>query len=1149
MALRGGKSMAKLRTLLSNRWFWRFVGAIVGGLLLWFVGPLIAIASVRPLAWWPVRLIVALLPLILVTLFWWLARQRERKANAALVDALAPPAGATERGELETKLSEALGMLRTSRVGRGRAYVYQLPWYAIIGPSGAGKTTALLNAGLNFPTAVAGEYRALRGQPKTPNCDWWFTDEAVLIDTAGRYVTQEAGAADAEGWRSFLDLLKRHRPLQPLNGILVAIPAPDLADSKLMASHAEHVRARLAELGTAFGQDLPVYLLITKADLLPGFRETFARATDAEIAQVFGATAPGRGSDDQGVIVGLEGLTADVAGRVVDRMQNEAELPRRAEIAAFPGQLASLLRPITSLLGEFGQKSRFDKPARVRGVYFTSGTQTGNPVDRILLNAGVAATASAHGVGTGRSYFIKRLFSDVVFPERGLAGHDPAVEKRDRLIYRGGIAAAAAVLVLTIGIWSYGFVKNRRLIGGVHDVAAAYKATGASPDGSGPPDTELAALGVLGKARSDMADASDFGLGLGQGPRLTGEIQAIYGRDLKRRLAPMLASLAADRIQADMAAPNMLYDDLKSYLILGGQGPLDDGKALLAWVQPAWIARGGAADSQLQAGEVARHVQAMVDFAFAPVPIDATRVTSARDVIRAQPASVRVYGRIKSEAIAGGDKPWSAADHAGPQPGIFFAMSGAFAPGAGVPSLFTKTGYERSFLPALASGPKLLDEERWVVGDVGVEQNPTPAALSQLKADLQRLYFDEFLTRWRDYMAAMQPHPAATLADNIQRLRNAASPLTPITPLMHAMAEATDMTPSAGAAAAGSVLGALPGAKLLGAAVGGGGGDDPRQAAIRAFEPLRLFVGKPGAPGPLDAMIQSMGQLADKLNVVSVLPGGGGGQGAAASLEVRAAAAQLQQTGSGMPAPAGAWVQTIGGDAQVALGAARAGQMGTAIGANFGADCQTVLAKSFPIQPVAQMDLSLQDFGHFFSPQGAFETFVSQNLAGYIDTSKPDWEALPNASEVGLTPAKVLAFQAAHKVTQAFFAADPASPRFSYQIEPVALTAAKSVTVTIDGQTLKYDGKTPLPASFDWPGTGGASIAFDGDTPATPKTWTGPWASFRMMKAAAVRSTGSPTTGSGSLTLGASRFDFKVRALGAANPFVVDLFAKVSCPV
>ena len=99
-------------------------------------------------------------------------------------------------------------MLRIEQGSASRgAYLYQLPWYAIIGPSGAGKTTALLNSGLGFPTAVAGEYRALRGQPNTPNCDWWFTDEAVLIDTAGRYVTQDAGSPRTpRAGSSFLEL-------------------------------------------------------------------------------------------------------------------------------------------------------------------------------------------------------------------------------------------------------------------------------------------------------------------------------------------------------------------------------------------------------------------------------------------------------------------------------------------------------------------------------------------------------------------------------------------------------------------------------------------------------------------------------------------------------------------------------------------------------------------------------------------------------------------------------------------------------------------------------------------------------------------------------------------------------------------------------
>ena len=1060
------------------------------------------------------------------------------------MDALAPPPGAAERDELGGKLNDALKMLRTSRLGRRGAYVYQLPWYAIIGPSGAGKTTALLNSGLDFPTAVAGEYRALRGQPNTPNCDWWFTDEAVLIDTAGRYVTQEAGAKDAEGWRAFLDLLKVHRPLQPLNGIIVAIPAPDFTDPTKMADHAERLRARLREIGQGLGQDLPVYLLVTKADLLPGFREFFARNTDAESAQVFGSTAPGERSDDAGVLVGFDALVTRISGQMVARMQQEPELPRRAEIAAFPAQLASLRQAIATLLGQLGHSSRFEQPARVRGVYLASGTQTGNPVDRILLSAGLPATAPAHGVGSGRSYFLKRLFSDVIIPEQGLANQNAAATKRQRLVYRAGIAASVAALALCLVLWGVGYAKNRRLIAGVYDVAQAYTATGAT-SGTTTPDVELAALDVLGKAQSDISRASDFGLGLGQGGRLSGEIKAIYGRDLQRRLTPMLASLAGNRIQADMAQPATLYDDLKSYLILGGQGPIAEGHMLAAWVQPAWQAQNAGPDAQVLAADAARHTQALVDFAFKPVAIDGGRVEAARTVIRAQPAAVRVYGRLKSEALAGNDAIWSARDNAGPQPGVFFVEGGALAPGAGVPKLFTRSGYETVFLPALASGPKLLAEERWVVGDVAAQPSLGTGGLPQLKTDLTRLYFDEFLTRWRDYMGAIKPKPATTLQETIQHLRDGSGPLSPIPPLMRAIAAATDMTPGA----VGKVGAALPGASLLAAAGVGGppAGDDPRNAAIAAFAPLRLFVGKAGMPGPLDAVLTTMGQLADKLNMVAVLPGGGGATASQASLDVKAAIGQLEQSGATMPAPAGPWVQAVAGDATAALGGARLSQISGAIGANFGDACRQVLARSFPFQPT-QQEVALTDFAKFFSPQGTFANFVTQNLNGYVDTSKPQWEALPNAAEIHITPADVMSFQQAAAVTRAFFANDPSAPRLSYQIEPVALAGAKAVTLTIDGQTLKYDGKTPLPATFDWPGTGGATLSFTGDAPTDARTWPGQWAVFRVMKTAAVRSAGSPTTGTGSLTQGEARFDFKIRSFAGANPFVVDPFAKISCP-
>lgn len=1143
-----------MKKFFANPWLWRIVGALLIGLLIWFVGPLVAIGGWSPLAWWPVALGFAILPALGLLGYWLWARRRDARRNAALVEALAPPAAAGDADELTAKLRETLTMLRSTKLGKRGAYMYQLPWYAIIGPSGAGKTTALLNAGLNFPTAVAGEYKALRGQPKTPNCDWWFTDEAVLIDTAGRYVTQDVDAkADAEGWKSFLGLLKQHRPLQPLNGVIVAIPAPDFADARKMAGHADNVRARLAEIAQTLGQDLPIYVLVTKADLIAGFREYFARNSDAESDQVFGATAPGEGADNANVLKGFDALVSSISSRVVDRMQNEPELVRRAQVAAFPAQLASLRGPVADLLAALGQKSRFDTPARVRGIYFASGTQTGNPVDRILLTIGVPATASANAVGQGRSYFLKRFFSDLVIPEQGLAGRNADAERSQRRRYAAGLAAGVAGLVIALGLWTWGYFRNSALIADVYATTASYgQAAGQSQGGTATPEQDIAALDVLGKAKAQADAASDFGLGLGQGGRLSDEIGAIYGRDLQRRLTPILTGLAAERMSANASAPAQLYDDLKSYLILGGRGPTQADQ-LLAWVQSAWAARGGGDDG----GNIASHTAALLDGNFKPVAVDTARIEIARNFLRTQPASVRVYGRLKSKALEKGEPMWTARENAGPRPEAFFASSGAFAAGAGVPALFTRSGHDKIFMPILASGPALLEEERWVVGDTGAATSMDASQMASLKRDLERLYFDEFLNRWRTYFAAMQPRPVASLSDNVQRLRDASGPLSPIAPLLRAAAQATDMTPAKGAK-----LPALPGGALGGQLLAASGmtatGDDPRRMVVAEFLPLRLFVGMPatggpptpGAPAPVDSMLATMGQLADKLNIISVLPGGGGESGSAASLEVRALLAQLDQTANSMPAPAGVLLRSVAGDASAALGGARATQMSSAIDASFGDSCAVAVSKNFPVQPAATAEMSVADFGRFFSPKGAFANFVARELAGYIDTSTPEWQAKANAGEIGLTESDVRALQAAYVVTRTFFASDPEAPRLTYQIEPLALSGAKSVTLQVDGQSLSYDGKAAVPGTFDWPGTGDAKLQFAVDGSAAPevRTWPGAWAAFRMFRSAAIKSAGTPVVGTGSLTQGGARFDFRIRTFGSANPFVVDPFVKIACP-
>src|SRR5271166_5435786 len=288
--------MRAVLRFLGSRWFLSFLGVALLAILIWLFGPFLAFLE----DWITRAIIVAVMLLIWAGVNFWLDR-RKKKNEAALVEGVTAVqttdptaiASAEEVAAMREKLTTALSLLK--RASGSRGYLYEQPWYAIIGPPGAGKTTALLNAGLRFPLAAEMGQDAVAGVGGTRLCDWWFTDEAVLIDTSGRYTTQDSNAAvDRAGWEAFLDLLKRTRTRQPLNGVLVAIGLSDIARAPEpeRIAHARAIRQRVKELETKLGVRMPVYLLFTKADLIAGFTEFFSGLDRDKRAQVWGATFP-----------------------------------------------------------------------------------------------------------------------------------------------------------------------------------------------------------------------------------------------------------------------------------------------------------------------------------------------------------------------------------------------------------------------------------------------------------------------------------------------------------------------------------------------------------------------------------------------------------------------------------------------------------------------------------------------------------------------------------------------------------------------------------------------------------------------------------------------------------------------------------------
>jgi type VI secretion system protein ImpL len=116
---------------------------------------------------------------------------------------------------------------------------------------------------------------------------------------------------------------------------------------------------------------------------------------------------------------------APVERRVFARLDEDRDVRRRARIFAFPQQMAALRDLLNGFITDVFASTRFDQQILLRGVYFTSGTQEGTPIDRLLGAIGrrfaVAAEAVSAG-GRGKAYFIERLTKGVMLEESGHAG-------------------------------------------------------------------------------------------------------------------------------------------------------------------------------------------------------------------------------------------------------------------------------------------------------------------------------------------------------------------------------------------------------------------------------------------------------------------------------------------------------------------------------------------------------------------------------------------------------------------------------------------------------------------------------------------------------------------------------------------------------
>ena len=689
------------------------------------------------------------------------ANALEKGLGAAGADGMRPDQQA-EIAAMQAEFQKALQSLKSSRLGhRGGDVLGALPWYVIIGPPGAGKTTALRSSGLPFPHAKGGRVRGVGG---TRNCDWWLTNDAVILDTAGRWATQED---DREEWLAFLDLLHQTRPKKPVNGILVAVSLTDLqGEPDEITALAKSLRERIDEVLGRLEMVLPVYLLVTKCDLVPGFVEMFGDLRDKERGQIWGFTLPLLASADERIEAfggHLDELCEVVEQKATERVHDERRVEARFSIVEFPRQLASLKQNLTDLVTDLFSENVYQDAHIMRGVYFTSGTQEGRPIDRIMKSMaeafGVSARAAAVAVSKPKSYFLRDLFTNVVFADKDVAIRSTRVLVRQRLkrvaLTSCALVAAAGFLFLPIRSYlsSRDFIhESRRFV----DRLAAGR-----PAREAPPLLSAEALESVEAMAKTLAEEGESSVLF---PR-----SAVYqslGTTIERLVVRPI--LRADVAKAAGFTPPELMDALVLHLLLTGNKQPDEPTPRTAgWTEAVKragqkaAARWESLTGPMAASRAPRVVESLVRFYAAGIQDPAELIDRERKFVSGARALLIGAGDDPLAEIVNDPampRDLKLVDVLGGAVVFFQVEEGQKRPGTVVRGAFTPAGY-RIVKQRLAQLQKAQDveEDAWILGK---ERKVKDAkAIARIKTE----YFTQYLGAWKAFLLTLAVREPASL--------------------------------------------------------------------------------------------------------------------------------------------------------------------------------------------------------------------------------------------------------------------------------------------------------------------------------------------------------------------------------------------------
>ncbi|PXF64205.1 type VI secretion system membrane subunit TssM [Kangiella spongicola] len=1185
------KVLKALKAFFTNKWVIAVlvITAIVA--LIWFGGPLISIAEYKPLESEVARLATLFAITLLWALYNFFQKTKANKNNQKLVESMVEQPLEEDEHEklskeevavLQDRMKQALSILQKNQLNGKN--IYQLPWFVMIGPPGAGKTTTIMNSGVRLPLKDAMGGEPVKGVGGTRNCDWWFTNEAVLLDTAGRYTTQDSyEEVDSRAWHGFLNLLKDTRPMRPVNGAILAISLAEIAGQTQTErnDHAQAIRQRIQELKVHLGVNVPVYVMLTKADLLAGFEETFDDLSKEEREQVLGFTFDINDNyNENGAIADFNRsfveLIKEVEARVLKRLKQERDPERKALIFNFPRQLRMAQKGIDDFLKEAFLQNRYEEPFVLRGVYLVSATQEGSPIDRISSslskNFGFKLKSNKGGDNSGKGYFIKNVFTKLIFRESELVGTNIKYEKKQQMIRYVGYAACLLASLVVSYLWINSYYKNQDLIEHTAHLVEEYDTV---TEGGLKTDSNVLelndGLNVLRKFPEGYAPINEAPLamrfGLYQGHKFGGQAREAYQKALRGFFGPFLQGSIEGELANATENTDYLYEMLRLYLMFYEPEHMEYEDIQNYFGLYLNREHRGDLNAQFRS-QMLEHLVSYLELRIPFPKRDVKLVDYAQDKLSSVSLVDRAYARLKEE-YRDAMPSFQLSNNIPLNMQQYFYRKSGKALDEGIPGLFTYAGYHGVFKSESEKITKLLAEESWVLPDQQIT-TMDDQQITKLRLEVQNKYFQDYIYMWRNLINDIEVREFSTPAQGALMLEDLTGVNSPIKRIFEAVRDNVMLSKQekSGIQDVANMADNAPDG-LSQTRVGNrvsrinrmmpknmdaySQEENPEKVVDRAFKDIIDFAGQDdGQPTRLDTTLDSMKSLQAFLESISNANNKAEKTyQATSSPEAATVINNIGMESRSTPKPMNSWLTKIESSGKTLTTSGTYSYLNDTWRSEILPECRRAIQGRYPVDKSSSKEITLDDFSSFFGYQGRMDTFFNQHLKVFVDTSSSPWKL---HRDIGISRSTLRQFENAKKIRETFFAKGSNEPSIKFSLKPTSLSVnVKQFFLEMEGQVLSYRHGPARQYPMRWPGPDSSGLATVTFTPASGFKneviqGKGFWSLFRLLDKGEVRETISYDKFFVEFKRGDFSSILELQANSVKNPFYKSVLEGFRCP-